>query len=206
MATTLAALAPDVALYVLGCAQPTIEKALLRAAQQLCEDAWVWTETLDPEPVLAVSLPLELVPSEGQFLGVARLTADGAVLPPATPLQLRDVATPANSTPVCYEADAVGRVMLFPKPATSVSVEAVIAVKPKATATSLHDDIAVPWRQALVDHALSTIKMIPSQPFTDPAGAAVHLRLYNAAMQRAKQVGWFGSAQQGVRVTPHEFI
>lgn len=195
--------------YVVGCAEPTIDQALVDAAVRFCEDAKVIHAVSDPfttapgEPEYSLDAPLQ------QRVGVVTdVWCDGV---PLAPLVGDGRPNPADGTgrPTHYHGVRAApgfALRLFPVPDRAYEVVVDVAFVPQRSATALEDDLFDLWVEAVVAGTLSKLFSIPSQPYSDPAQAVAAGIAFNGLAMKARREAGRTRVEGSDRIRPRRFV
>lgn len=188
---------PYIMPFVLGCPQPTLERALVDAAITFCEDTLCIRQRCEAFTTEAGVRAYELEAPEQQQ--VARVL-DGYC---DTARQLRIIMSdqvgnpdPATTGTPTYiytsRADAEFMLNMVPVPDKVYSIEIEAAMRPTRTATRLDDDLFHLWLDAMVAGSVMRIASYPGQPFTDPEAAARATAAFFFHARKARNEGLSG--------------
>ena len=166
---------PYVLPYVIGCPDPTLEMHARLAAIEFFRRTLSWREVLDPIPAEGSELVELEAPMQTQIIKVKSVCVDGRdfqLVEATHGSELsrtgRELAfTRDNRTLVIYPIQAIG---------APVVVEAALA--PSITASTMPDALAHHHMQDIAHGAIASLKRIPGQVFTDPAGAQEQQALF----------------------------
>ncbi len=170
-------LSPYVLPYVIGCPDPTLEMHARLAAIEFFRRTLSWREALESVPTDGFELVEIEAPAQTQIIKIKSVSVGGRDFPlvettHGSELSRTDAGrefafTRDNRTLVIYPIQAAG---------TPVVVEAALA--PSINATSLPDALAQQHMQDIAYGVAASIKRIPGQAFTDPAGAQEQQALF----------------------------
>lgn len=168
---------PYVLPYVIGCPDPTLEMHARLAAVEFFRRTLSWREVLDSIPAEGSEFVELEAPMQTQIIKVKSVSVNGRDFPlvettHGSELSRTDTGrefafTRDNRTLVIYPIQAIG---------TPVVVEAALA--PSITSSTLPDALAQHHMQDIAHGAIASLKRIPGQVFTDPAGAQEQQALF----------------------------
>lgn len=168
---------PYVLPYVIGCPDPTLEMHARLAAIEFFRRTLSWREVLDSIPAEGSEFVELEAPMQTQIIKVKSVSLNGRDFPlvettHGSELSRTDTGrefafTRGNRTLVICPIQAIG---------TPVVVEAALA--PSITSSTLPDALAQHHMQDIAHGAIASLKRIPGQVFTDPAGAQEQQALF----------------------------
>lgn len=199
---------PLIVAEVMGCPSITIDSAILRAAVEFCEKSTAWRELLNPitlqDGVAEYPLP---IPSDARLVVIREreVRLNGQVLTPVmNPALLSPTAT---GVPTHYAQRGHDVLILYPIPSSAdgmtLTVFAVLA--PKLSASTLPDILADRYYEAISEGAKAILKRMPNQPWSDPARAADHYRLFQTKTAEARIEFEHGLVAGSLTVKPRPF-
>ena len=168
--------------------QPRAERALLRAAQELCRRARVWREWTEAAEVQGAGEHDVEVPAGAQVVVVEAMTLDGkphAALPwtfaPSAPDEARGgLVVPGRL--VFYAGEGVLQ---------GAQVRFRVALAPAEDATSLPDDVFRPHAALLAEGVIGRCMADVGRPWSN-ADAGGHLALFDQGAASAGVRAWRG--------------
>ena len=183
-------------------------QAIVDAAIQFCESTMVIRQHLDPIVLVADQRTYDLdAPSQQEVARVMRAAVDGMEIS-LTPLAYETMGTPSRGRPFALAVtrlDSYPEIQLAPIPDAEYTLVVDAALRPKRTATSVADDLWNLWLDAIVAGAVSAVQRIPSQPFSDPTGAAQRHAEFRSHISRARVDASMGKVQSALRVKARPF-
>lgn len=183
-------------------------QAIVDAAIQFCESTMVIRQHLDPIVLAAGQRTYDLdAPSQQEVARVMRAAVDGMEIS-LTPLAYETMGTPSRGRPFALAVtrlDSYPEIQLAPIPDAEYTLVVDAALRPKRTATSVADDLWNLWLDAIVAGAVSAVQRIPSQPFSDPTGAAQRHAEFRSHISRARVDASMGKVQSALRVKARPF-
>lgn len=210
-------LVPRVSRRVLGCPQTAMINALRDAAINLCEQADVWTFSVDDIVVFKNIAQYELqLPKDAEIVRVSGVSFGG------TQMQIRtadwlDANRPGwrndTGTPdACHIEMDDDRYFLrvTPKPTkTEKDIERRVAIgfvlKPTSDATELDDFMVARYRDTIVAGALTQLYELPDRPWSDERRAAAFAGEFRAGVTAARSDVLRGFTDEPLSVQPREF-
>ena len=202
------ALYPLIAPEVLGCPSIAIDNAIVRAAAEFCEKSTAWREQLPDITVTDGVAEYALTLPAGSRLVVIREREAKLNGKPLLPMQNAAQIRPEQvGIPSQYAQRGHGAVILYPTPANAtgqvLSIYAVLA--PTLTATSLPAVLVDRYYEAISEGAKAILKRMPNQPWSDPARAADHYRLFQVKTAEARIDFEHGLVAGSITVKPRVF-
>lgn len=201
-------LVPEVLPDVLGCPDPTIERALRDAAVDLCVRGFVWQVVQGADNLGAGADIIDLeVPSRARLVSVLSVKAGARELTAMTREDLDAVAgdwrTATGLWGYTWESDTELRLVGVPDAATT-NVWVRFVVAPTLASTEIPDHVAERWYQPIVAGAKSRLMLMNGTSWWNPDLAAVHLSTFMRGMREARLF----AAQDGVNaqrsiIAPH---
>lgn len=217
MATLIADIRTDVFAESPDCPAPLVDRAIRRAAIELCEWSPVWAVDLDGftpkagQQVYDLRLPAAI---SGEIIAVVTdgVRYQGRALPFAT-------IEEANRRYQGWRSDTgpeiSGHVMLTPRklalipiPETDLpdTIEVRVSARPRRDASALPDDVASDWYECITEGALWFLQSMPGQPWSQPNMALIHRRRYRQELNEALRMANAGFRRGSVRARPKGFI
>lgn len=189
--------------YLPGCSEPLAVQTLLDSAIDFCEQSEVLREDLDPIITLVGVNNYELdAPSQQQVARVISVQLDGSWLQDF-PVDYPDKPIDMAGRPTHFSTTRNGSTLelkLFPQPDAAYEIKVSVATRPLRTATQVEDDLFNLWVEPVVAGAISRVKAIPNQPFTDPQGALVMQMQAQAGVAKARREGSYGRIRGSLKV------
>ncbi len=173
-----------VAPRVIGCPAPVVDAELRNAAAEFLSRTRAWREWLEPMNVFDGFRDMEMdLPAGSSVVRIERATLNGAPFPVDGAFELD--ADPMRGTvgDGISSADRATIVLSRQLPAgSSIQIQASLA--PSNEATGVPDHVARNFEDGIAFGALSRIRSIPGQPFSDDARAAADLLLFEREIAR----------------------
>lgn len=193
-------LLPQVLPYAPGCAEPTAIQHLRDAAERLCMRTRCWRH-IDTFKTQGSEHEILCVPSYADLFEIEWARFNDRELEPKTPagdMLFHDCGDPryitqVNPTCVSIEPNAVGELTIS------------MFLKPSLTADVLPSFMFSEFARALGDGALSTLLLIPNQPFTNPQMAAVFEGKFQNVLDRNFAYNLRGQQRARKRTNPNYF-
>lgn len=181
-------IAPNVLPKLPGIGVPRLRHELLRAAQHVCRTARVWRIWTDATEVQAAGEYDYELPTDSQIEVVEALTVDGRYRTP-TPWTL----APGAPEDLPLHKVVPGRLVFelskdLPAPR---QVRWRLSLAPTEKATSLPDDIFLPWAALLSDGVLARCMSDVGRPWSS-GDAAAYLKLFEEGCDMARKRTWHG--------------
>lgn len=181
---------PDVLPRLPGIPEPTVERELLGAAQEMCRRSRCWSIWTDPVEVVPGVTEYELdVPDGGQVEMVTSATFNGRPTD-ILPWEWMDRAAEDQGA---GKVIPTGRLHFFTSPHIRPGVVRMKAVLvPGDNSVGIPDAVFDPYRQVLVDGTIARCAMLPKQAWSDPALAAAHGAAFSSQVSRMALRGFQG--------------
>lgn len=194
-----------------GAPDPLLERALIRATQELCKRTQCWRERLDVmhamdgTPNYELAAPFEAVVDRiiwvrvgGQAVGHHRRPDDVEGQPPSL------------GQPRVYAQHATRQeLLLWPAPGPEQDGQEIIvyaALSPSLRARDLPDALVDEYGQGITARAMADLLgSNPSHPWHNPSTAAMHHAVANDIFSRAKRAQHSGHSSV-LTVAPRRFI
>lgn len=173
-----------VAPRVIGCPAPVVDAELRNAAAEFLSRTRAWREWLEPMNVYEGFRDMELdVPIGSMAVRIEKATMNGSPFPVDGAFELnldpaREIAGDGISSP-----GRAGLILSRPFPAGSV-IQVQVSLAPAKAANGVPDHVARNFEDGIVFGALSRIRTIPGQPFSDDARAAADLLMFEREIAR----------------------
>ncbi|UIF90856.1 hypothetical protein [Cupriavidus sp. UYPR2.512] len=183
---------PDIMADVESCPEFTVRRAVVQAAIKFCEDTQAWMEWLDPILVFDNKAVYELdLPTGADLVMVREVWAPGVELTAKTVPEISRIFAAwqtATGAPRFYNMVTWGELRLYPIPLNAgadLALTVRVALKPKATATTIPDAIASRWRRAVLERAKADLMAMPSKAWSSAEQAGYHETLYVTERDKA---------------------
>lgn len=189
----LSDLYPDLVLYVPGCPDPTMERALRDAAREFCRETYAITETTDAITTVANEATVELTElatAQKEIVAALSTYVDGVMIQsiPRDSLRVRVPNYPSSDTgkPLVAYSEGEVRMRLYPVPDDAYDVIFEVATAPTARATQIDDDLGNRWKHAVIGRAVSILCQQPGTSYYDPTLAAAQYRFFMDGRNKAR--------------------
>lgn len=164
---------PDILVHVPGCPDPTVEHAVLRAAQEFLDTTRVWKIWLDDTATVADQteyfLPLE---SNSELVRLERATLDGRQIDVRAEEDLpADWRSYPNTLSTGVHSTDRKTMVLLPAQQSGLVLMVQASLKPSETATGVENDLFDLYREAISAGAVARLKDEVDKPYTDGVGA-----------------------------------
>ena len=170
---------PYVLPSVIGCPNPTVDHHIRQAAIEFCRRTLCYTVTLDPITADGVSFKFDLdLPSQTQPVKIMAAEVAGRDYPVVDTQRGLQLVRQDSVADFCFTQDKK-TLNVHPLRTKGESVVVDMALMPTQTATSIADDVAVPYMQEIAYGAIASLQMLPGQAWTDPGMASANKTLFN---------------------------
>lgn len=192
---------------VVGCPEPAVDNAIIRAARDLCTHGKAWQAELDWIPVVDSLAEYELALPVGAALVVLEWVKwNGVKLGVAH--SLADIDTTQVGPPTRYAQPDLVNIVLLPTPA-SLPASSVLTLhatlKPSATASQLPDVLFDEHVESIAAGARAILKRQPGKEWSDPKGALDDDAAFQRAKGEARVCAEHGNVLGSLRVKPRRF-
>lgn len=197
---------PDVLPDVLGCPEPTVDRHLLRAAQDFCVITKIWREDLDPIITAADTALYDLnLPRYAEAVKLVGASLNGRDIG----LDVADGSTASrlagNRGPVRVRTTDLLTVTILPTPAADLSLVITAILKPSDSATGVEDAIADNYRAIIATGALATLLTINKAEWRNDGLAERKQARYERDRNRVKIAAWKAFTSSSPRVRAQYF-
>lgn len=189
---TLKELRPEIQAYIPFAPNPTLDRALRRAAIQFCERSLAARETLDPLTLVGTIEAYELdLPPQTKLVEIIEARYDKSTLAISSEREL-SIDMPewktAHNTPKRIYRKQGNFVGFAPAPAKTeaVAVDLTVAVAPTRNATQIPEILAETYLDALVAGALSLLYAMPGLEWSNPREAQSASLMFFAGIRVAQ--------------------
>jgi hypothetical protein len=193
---------PDVLPDVLGCPELTVERHILRAAQDFCARTRCWRQDLDPITTDGTSeLDIDYPDrAEGVKLMAATLGGEDIGVEAADNTRMGDRLRGSQGL-TRVRTDNLRTVLLMPTQAAGAQLVLNMVLKPGDESTGLPDDIVDRYGSTIALGALSTLLKVNKAEWANPALATDKKQEYEAQRARIATAVWraFSSARPRAR-------
>lgn len=202
---------PFVVAECLGAPEPTAVDALRNACFDFCRRSLWWTERQDSEVYTAGVGEYQLMAPPGAVVvSVQSVNLDGERTIKATVAEDVDRAMPAgwtNTGPVqAFVQPRPDTIQFIPAPDKSGSFVCIAAFAPSRTTQTVPDGLFHYHLETIVQGALSKLKRMPGQAWTDPAAAVAYERLFLTGINAVLLDRNRGPMRAGLRIDPIPFV
>lgn len=177
-------LIPDLVLYVPGCPEPTMVRALRDAARRFCRDTYVITTLTDPAPTVVDESLVDLndfADGQTEVIAVLDMMVDGEASA-STPRDWLRNRYPRyinrSGRPTAAYLEGETRLRLWPTPDAVYELQFVVATAPKATATQIDDDLGNRWKEAVIGKATFILASQSGVSYTSADNALLGAQMY----------------------------
>ena len=158
--------------YIRDCPKLLVARELLRAARKFCQESQVWQETYHIGFAAGLSEG-QINMKDGQamqaIIDVRKMGGTESLIKTPSPRFLQT----ASGEPRAYAA-TTSRLYIGPLPTDTYIAEALIAVKPSLSATTLPDDFLEDWGEAVAHGAVESLLNMPDTDWYDPKASMGH--------------------------------
>lgn len=193
---------PDVLPQVLGCPEPTVERALLRAAREFCDRARVWRADLDPISTVAGTADYDLsYPSQSDAVELVGAMYNGH----AIQFDVVDGTSTADRNTGRGDRRLLTwdlrTVKMMPTPADSGGSIVITAIlQPAETATGVPNDIGDSYCEEISDGALARLLAMNKTEWTNQMIASEKSKKFMDAIGTARKRAWKAHSNTKPRV------
>ena len=191
---------PQVMPYAPGCAEPVAVQHLRDAAIRLCERTRCWRH-IDTFQTTGQEHEILAVPSEANLFEIEWARFNDRLLEPKTPdgeKLFQDNGDPRYITQVNPDC-----VSIEPHGIGDLTIS--MFLKPSQSADQLPSFMMSQFARALGDGALSTLLLLPNQPFTNPQMAMVFESKFQTVLDRNFAYNMRGQERARKRTKPSYF-
>lgn len=214
MTVTYEQLVPDVALDVIGAAEPLMVDALRKSAIQFCRQSRGWRETLAPVDLTANTPQVVLVPpAKSYVLDVIRarhIPTDSKVFP-----RTREQLDASRSgwevevadRPIFFFLPKLNTVRLVPMASatTAGALEFDVALVPTHDSDGIADELDLEYRAAIVAGAKAVLQAMPQKEWTDAASANMNASIFAEGVREARRRAYRSRTRGPLSARPVEF-
>lgn len=159
---------PDLLIDLPGCPNPTVERALVRAAQQFFSGAHVWKIWLDSTTTAANTTQYDLaLDPNAELVRLERATLDGRPIAITTPDTLpADWQTNTAGIADCIFTTDRKTITLLPAKAAGLVLRVEATLKPANSATGIEDYLFDQYADTIAMGAKARLMQQPDKPYT----------------------------------------
>lgn len=191
--TPLYTFAPDVMLDTPGAPLPVVVQAIRRAAIEFLRESRTWQELTDPAQVYAGASEIDVdSPSGAVPVKILAATYAGETLEPLT-MDWLDANSPGweneTGTPKGFVSADPAAIRLYPIPSATVAaaLRLRVAYTLAPDADQAPDMLLKQYFDAITSGAKARLMASPGKPYSNPAAADYHARLFAAAISAARK-------------------
>ena len=196
-----------------GCPDSIVKQQLLFAVIEFCQETHAWNEIQDPIQVRERVNEIDVdTPTGARIVAVKDVWASSRKLRPVTMPQLFELIpnwqTAEGSEPTYYNASTDYRTMrIFPIPidVNNSTLTLRVAYAPKMDATSIPDELAIKYWDALISGAKARLMVIPGKAWTNSQMSAYNRGIFNDGILKAKISALHDRVEGSLSVRPHPF-
>lgn len=196
-----------------GCPDAIVKQQLLFAVIEFCQETHAWNEIQDPIRVRERQNEIDVdTPVGARIVAVKDVWASNRKLRPVTMPQLFELIpnwqTAEGSEPTYYNASTDYRSMrIFPIPidVNNQTITLRVAYAPKMDATSIPDELAIKYWDALIGGAKARLMVIPGKAWTNAQLSAYNRGVFNDGILKAKISALHDRVEGSLSVRPHPF-
>lgn len=182
----------DVLPEAIGCPIPTVERSLLRAAQEFCASTGIWWQDLDAVTT-SVGAQYFILPTGGRIVKIVGVTLNGQDIgidtPNGTSAADRQRGTAGASRLQTVDLDSF---TIQPTPADGLPVIVTAWLKPSDAAEGVPNHVGDNYAEALGAGALARILAMAGKEWSNPAAVAMKRAQFDRAIGAAKIAAWRG--------------
>ena len=176
---------PDLLIDLPGCPNPTIEHALLRAAQQFFSGAHVWKIWLDntATSLNVTQYDIALEPNS-ELVRLERATLDGRPIGIKVPESLpADWQTNTAGIADCIFTSDRKTLFLLPAKAAGLILRVEATLKPANSATGIEDDLFDQYADTIAMGAKARLMQQLGKPYTNMTDGATYEQRFMTAIK-----------------------
>jgi hypothetical protein len=167
-----------------GCPEPTLDDAIIRAAQAFCKQSWFVQRDLEVSLIADQQEYTLTMPTDEVVIGVQCGTVDGQpCLNAKTSVFGADRPT-ARPRYFCFRPSR--RLVFDRKPDEDYAGLFTVVVQPMDDAATLPDELADEWKDTIAAGALEWLYGLPKQPWTAMELVADQRQKFSAGITNAK--------------------
>jgi len=192
-----------------GCPDPVAEQALVDSAIYFCEHSNAIRYTPDEFTTTSGQSLYDIdVPTSQEFTRIIYLVVgdDTLISVPSAHQPLKDSANAAPTHYFVTQNESELQLNLYPTPDDVYTVKLQIGLKPTRNAKYIENDLVNYWSDAVVYGALSRLKAIPAQPYTDYLAADYYSKKAKYLCNQARNEGNIGRVTGSLQVKPRPFV
>lgn len=199
---------PDVLPLVLGCPEPTVERALLRAAREFCAKTRCWRADLDRITTRAATSAYDLsYPSQADAVEFVNATMDGQEIDidvvDQTTAQDRQAGNHGSRRILTWDQRSI---VVMPTPAAAGALIVITAIlQPSESATGVPNDIGDRYREEIACGALARLLAMPKTEWTDKGTADRKEAEFKGHIGDVKKKVWKGYSNRRPRTIGQYF-
>ena len=168
---------PYVMPYVTGCPEPVLEQHVKLAAIEFFRRTLSYRLTLDSVKTDGTALVELDQPSQAQIIKIKSVTVGDHDFPLVEATHGLELSKYSPGREFVFTED--GRTLaIYPIQPAGVDVVVDAAIAPSITSSAINDTPGLQHMQDIAQGAIASIKRIPGQPFSDPAGAPMHQGIF----------------------------
>ncbi|MDR0273864.1 MAG: hypothetical protein LBI48_00670 [Burkholderiaceae bacterium] len=189
-------LAADLLPVLPGVPQPRLERALLRAAQELCRTSRCWTVWTDPVTVAGSGEYDVELPPGAQVAVVERMTVDGRprpMLPFSFTRRAPDDMPGAHVVPGRLTFQVTDGIH------DGAQIRFRVALAPYDKAQGVDEAVFDPHSSVLAAGICALLLADPGQPWSNPGLAQVYAAQFSSGVARARLAAWRGMTDSAPR-------
>jgi hypothetical protein len=161
-----------------------------RAAREFFERTTAWRAELSSTSVASANQTL-VPPTDAEIYGITTCALGTTLLKRMTQEQFRrDYGYSYAGPPVGFRFGGLNTLVLEPAATVAgATITTSVILRPTDTATTLDDEMATRYKQAIFDGAASKLLRVPKQPWTNYQLAMEHQERFDDAIDRQSWLG-----------------
>lgn len=200
----LSDLRADVKVYANNCPDVTVDKYLVQAIRDFCQDTWYYQQSLVINQTAGTSI-YQIVPGNGDEV-IAIEAADQADTA-LTPLDQHEAGDVVNMFGSGFQFEPPNFFVIYPEPTETIAnnIQLRLVLQPPEGTTTLPDSIYRNFKQTIVSGALSYILSMNNEAWSNPDLAMVKLKEFTLGKFLAKGQRMRGFIPGPIRIRPRSF-
>lgn len=183
MLTTWDKFYPDILMDAPTCANPVMDRALIRAAQEFFDTTSLWRVVLDPIAVVADVIQYDMMLEPGsELVRIERAVLDQRPIDITSTMNLPSDWKTSNDMRNCIHTIDRKSVYVLPKPKASGSLSIEVVLKPTNSANGIDSIYFDHYAEVIAKGAKARLLSHPSELYTNPNQALVFGQEFKEAM------------------------
>lgn len=180
---------PQISTKVMGCPDPVVRDALVRAAAEFCTRSECWHELQAAASVTSANFPYSIpVAAHARVIRLLAAKVDGSTITETSYGALDSVEDwdTETDTPAHYLFNSSDKLIVYPLPIAAVSLRLRVVYTVARAATVLEDFLYTRWLEEIASGAVAKLVSEPNKVWSNPDQYAFHKAIFERGVVAAR--------------------